>query len=373
MGRRLTDSLDALAAWAERSAEEQRQRDEERLGARIERKAETIAPRAGDAVLGPLVTADGGLVASVRGHLLAHESIVGAIYGGERMRLVATDLRVLVVAPQFLSPRVWAIPFATISRVAVEWFRRWPDEDVWGRAPQRFEEMITVVPADDAPKVKRAFIPVPIRHAPVARAAANTLQVLVQSRHRDIRRAGSVSADFECPQCGRWTQTSDAIDERQKAMQSLPYPMPVLDGLQEMADGEPLRPARLQQELGMEFEYASSLLDAACRVQLLARKRSGAVRAPLVCGPCYAAASAPPKPVVERKSVLRSGIPPQLRFRVLQRDGFRCQYCGRSQQGGAVLHLDHVVPFSKGGETSEGNLITACDECNLGKSASELV
>lgn len=70
---------------------------------------------------------------------------------------------------------------------------------------------------------------------------------------------------------------------------------------------------------------------------------------------------------------VRDPIPPQLRFRVLQRDGFRCQYCGRAVRDGATLHLDHVVPVAAGGETTEDNLITACETCNLGKSASEVV
>lgn len=70
---------------------------------------------------------------------------------------------------------------------------------------------------------------------------------------------------------------------------------------------------------------------------------------------------------------LRDPIPAQLRFRVLQRDGFRCAYCGRTSQQGAELHVDHVVPFAHGGETGEDNLITSCAECNLGKSATEVI
>jgi Restriction endonuclease len=66
-------------------------------------------------------------------------------------------------------------------------------------------------------------------------------------------------------------------------------------------------------------------------------------------------------------------IPARLRFRVLQRDAFRCQYCGKSARDGAVLHLDHVVPVAAGGATTEDNLITACEICNLGKSATEVV
>jgi len=56
-----------------------------------------------------------------------------------------------------------------------------------------------------------------------------------------------------------------------------------------------------------------------------------------------------------------------LRFVVLRRDSFTCQFCGRAVGDGAKLSIDHIVPLSKGGNTSFGNLITACEECNKGK------
>jgi hypothetical protein len=59
------------------------------------------------------------------------------------------------------------------------------------------------------------------------------------------------------------------------------------------------------------------------------------------------------------------------RFRVLERDGFRCVYCGKSAVDGACLsaafHIDHVYPHSRGGGDEEVNLVTACLDCNLGK------
>ena len=63
----------------------------------------------------------------------------------------------------------------------------------------------------------------------------------------------------------------------------------------------------------------------------------------------------------------------RLRFQVLQRDSFRgihrCVICGRSpQKHGVVLHVDHIVPWSRGGLTVLENLQTACEDCNLGKS-----
>ena len=59
-----------------------------------------------------------------------------------------------------------------------------------------------------------------------------------------------------------------------------------------------------------------------------------------------------------------------LRFKVFQRDRFRCQLCGRSPatELGCILHVDHIVPFSKGGKTTFENLRVLCAECNLGRS-----
>lgn len=56
-----------------------------------------------------------------------------------------------------------------------------------------------------------------------------------------------------------------------------------------------------------------------------------------------------------------------LRFRVFERDGFRCRYCGRAAADGAVLQADHVYPASRGGRATMENLVTACFECNNGK------
>ncbi len=60
----------------------------------------------------------------------------------------------------------------------------------------------------------------------------------------------------------------------------------------------------------------------------------------------------------------------RLRFRILNRDSFKCQACGRSPavEHGVQLHIDHVVPWSDGGPTTLENLKTLCERCNLGKS-----
>lgn len=60
----------------------------------------------------------------------------------------------------------------------------------------------------------------------------------------------------------------------------------------------------------------------------------------------------------------------RLRFEVLIRDNFKCCTCGASpaKDPAVELHIDHVVPWSKGGETETENLQTLCSICNLGKS-----
>jgi hypothetical protein len=60
----------------------------------------------------------------------------------------------------------------------------------------------------------------------------------------------------------------------------------------------------------------------------------------------------------------------RLRFQVMKRDNFKCCNCGRSPATtqGLELHIDHIKPWAKGGETVIDNLQTLCQDCNLGKS-----
>lgn len=66
----------------------------------------------------------------------------------------------------------------------------------------------------------------------------------------------------------------------------------------------------------------------------------------------------------------RRDINLRLRFRVMARDHFKCCKCGKSPATDptVILHIDHIYPWSKGGETVMENLQTLCSECNLGKS-----
>lgn len=63
----------------------------------------------------------------------------------------------------------------------------------------------------------------------------------------------------------------------------------------------------------------------------------------------------------------RASLSKRIRFRIFERDLFTCQYCG-TRPPETVLQLDHIHPFSEGGEDTEENLVTSCVGCNAGKS-----
>jgi len=56
----------------------------------------------------------------------------------------------------------------------------------------------------------------------------------------------------------------------------------------------------------------------------------------------------------------------RLRFDILNRDNFTCQYCGRKAPD-VVLEIDHIYPKSLGGKNVPENYKTACVDCNSGK------
>ncbi|WP_207767816.1 HNH endonuclease [Heyndrickxia camelliae] len=43
-----------------------------------------------------------------------------------------------------------------------------------------------------------------------------------------------------------------------------------------------------------------------------------------------------------------------------------CSFCGKTAKE-STLHIDHIIPVSKGGATTEDNLQVLCSECNLQK------
>lgn len=58
----------------------------------------------------------------------------------------------------------------------------------------------------------------------------------------------------------------------------------------------------------------------------------------------------------------------RLRFEVFRRDNHSCRYCGRTAPEWPMT-VDHVVPVTLGGGDDPENLVTACKDCNAGKSS----
>jgi 5-methylcytosine-specific restriction endonuclease McrA len=68
-----------------------------------------------------------------------------------------------------------------------------------------------------------------------------------------------------------------------------------------------------------------------------------------------------------RKAQMRDSVAIQVTGRQIRARfaefGHRCAYCGANGD----LHIEHVVPISKGGPHSIGNIIPACKDCNMSK------
>lgn len=72
------------------------------------------------------------------------------------------------------------------------------------------------------------------------------------------------------------------------------------------------------------------------------------------------------KPLTKRVS-RRKPLSGKKRLDVLERDDYRCQMCGAKVEDGVKLHIDHIIPVSKGGSNDMDNLQVLCHKCNLAK------
>lgn len=74
-----------------------------------------------------------------------------------------------------------------------------------------------------------------------------------------------------------------------------------------------------------------------------------------------------------RKSVAgqRALMTSKMREHIKERDHYTCQICGASikNEPNLLLEIDHIIPVSKGGLTTEENLQTLCWRCNRRKGA----
>ena len=61
---------------------------------------------------------------------------------------------------------------------------------------------------------------------------------------------------------------------------------------------------------------------------------------------------------------------PKLRQYIKERDNYTCQQCSNStyEEPNLLLEIDHIIPVSRGGLTTEDNLQTLCWKCNRSKS-----
>ena len=61
----------------------------------------------------------------------------------------------------------------------------------------------------------------------------------------------------------------------------------------------------------------------------------------------------------------RRHIPQALRNKIAVKAHYRCGYCLTEQRiSGAQMHIEHIVPLSRGGNSDETNLWLACAWCN---------
>lgn len=59
------------------------------------------------------------------------------------------------------------------------------------------------------------------------------------------------------------------------------------------------------------------------------------------------------------------GFSQGMALRILRRDNYTCTYCGN-----IANEVDHVIPYSKGGITTEDNGVACCNSCNMKKKGS---
>lgn len=59
----------------------------------------------------------------------------------------------------------------------------------------------------------------------------------------------------------------------------------------------------------------------------------------------------------------------RIRYEILKRDNYTCRYCG-AKAPDVPLTVDHVLPQALGGSDKADNLVTACRDCNAGKTSS---
>ena len=194
------------------------------------------------------------------------------------------------------------------------------------------------------------------------------LESLINS---DLNQEEWLKENFDCGVCGGIANTQELVDlfrsELSQFTDRLPGEVSVVAIVSTIAgsiDPKKVKPALLQREYGLDYDIAVEILDVA--------KRLG-FGGDASCAACIGRKSS--KKSAGSAVYEREALPPSIRFAVLQRDGFRCRYCGKGTQSNppVELEVDHLVPVAAGGDNDLGNLVSACVSCNRGKSASPVL
>lgn len=67
----------------------------------------------------------------------------------------------------------------------------------------------------------------------------------------------------------------------------------------------------------------------------------------------------------------RKQMTKKLRLKIMERDNYTCQNCGKYMPDRVGLQIDHIVPVARGGKSVESNLQVLCSRCNGSKGVKE--
>ena len=145
-------------------------------------------------------------------------------------------------------------------------------------------------------------------------------------------------------------------------------------GLWTLADREGRledRPKRIKAELfAFDSFDVDSMLNLLQRDKFVLRYEAGGVRFIQIENfvkhqdPHYKEkASEIPAPEGRDNLIIASGVTRTQRARIFERDSYTCQSCGSKEH----LCIDHILPVSRGGDSSDENLQTLCLSCNTTK------
>lgn len=117
-----------------------------------------------------------------------------------------------------------------------------------------------------------------------------------------------------------------------------------------VVNGAPLNERQVANLAGVSIDEATGLLEELEAAGVFSRDDNGVIYNPDM-----------PK---SGDGTYRPPIPAAVREAIKRRDGDTCRYCGCSD---GPFEIDHVFPWSRGGEHTVENLVIACKPCNRDK------